>query len=129
VIVRLEGGVGWEEDGEIVAAAELERDGDRLVIRSLTAERPGADESLMRTLAEMANVTELVAPGDEPVYRLCGFEERDGCWTLPLDTTPMPTRAFRLSELEAAVRAAWSAETADNPEKWHRTTRLENTET
>jgi hypothetical protein len=104
VIVPIEGGAAWEEDGEVVATALLERDGDRLLVRSLSETRPGAEQKLVTALADMANASVLVGP--------------DEAWTLPLDSTPAPHETFTLAELEAAVRSAWSAETADEPETW-----------
>jgi hypothetical protein len=117
-IVPLDGGAAWEIDGEIAAAATFERDGDRLMIRTLSDRQEGAGEALVRALAETANVAELVAPDGDKTYRLCGFRERNGEWTLPLDAAPAPSRAFTLTELEGAIRGAWSADTADEPETW-----------
>jgi hypothetical protein len=114
--------IGWEEDSEVIGSAVVARDGDRLVITSLKADRPDVAESLLRALAEGASADEIVgADGDAAAYRACGFgKQNDGTWRLVLDASPDSEAAptFTLTELESAVRQAWSAETADNPDAW-----------
>jgi len=93
--------VGWEEDGEVVATLALERRGDDVVIREGT----GSVAELIDAVAARANAKRLVAA--------------DGSWERALADEPgTNVGATTLTELEAAIRAAWSLETSDDPDEW-----------
>lgn len=92
----------------------------------------GVGRAFIDALAEVANAPRLVAEVDEEAvdfYRACGFEvetagsrgddARFRCIrTLSAAPAAEPTRALTLAEIEQAVAAAWSAETADDPTAW-----------
>ena len=129
--------VGWEVAGTLLACAWLSRSANGDVeLRSLSvapaARDARAGHSLVEALAEIVNAQRLVAETDAEgagFYRSCAFEveragEREGSprfrCTRSLDATPGVELAepLGLAELEHAIRAAWSAETADDPAGW-----------
>jgi hypothetical protein len=129
--------VGWEVAGTLLACAWLSRtaDGDvELHALSVTADARDArtGQALVEALAEIVNAQRLVAETDAEgagFFRTCAFEvepagERDGSprfhCARSLDATPGAElrEPLGLAELEEAMRAAWSAETADDPVSW-----------
>ena len=107
--------VGWQRDGEVVARVRLERDGDDLRIAELEGDAGELFEALVRGAT---SATRLL--GDDPGLAAYGFEERAGRWVR--DLTPLPdadaARAVTLAELEQAIRASWTREISEEPDKW-----------
>jgi hypothetical protein len=129
--------VGWEVAGALLACAWLSRSADGDVeLRSLSVAPSAGDaragEALVDALAEIVNAHRLVAETDAEgagFYRACAFAvepagEREGSprfrCTRILDATPGAALAepVGLAALEEAIRTAWSAETAEDPDGW-----------
>lgn len=104
--------VGWSVDGTVVASARLERDGDEL--RVVETEYSNLDDlrELFDALAAAATAPRLV--GSDPVLVECGFSNG----VRELAPVAAPTRVVTLADLEAAIRASWSAETSCEPDGW-----------
>jgi GNAT superfamily N-acetyltransferase len=122
--------VGYDVDGDVVACAGVEHDGDDILVRSVAvaADRRGRGlgRALVDALGDVATARRLVAETDEDAvgfYRRCGFaveeiEPKGGrarfrC-SRGVDAQAAPpahVRAFTLRELEDAIRAAWGRET------------------
>jgi hypothetical protein len=96
--------LGWEVGGEIVARLAIQRDGQRLIVRDLE----GAIEPLLDAVAGVATDATAVVDGDGRVLREVA----------PRPASPDSTRPLTLAELDAAVRSAWSRETAEDSELW-----------
>jgi GNAT superfamily N-acetyltransferase len=124
--------VGWEADGELVGCIGLTRD-ERcgLVLRSVAVaagrQGQGIGRAMVDALADVATTDRLIAESDaESVgfFEQCGFTVepagpgRFSC-TRSIDPTPAPSEpAITLTELERAIRSAWSAETSADPDEW-----------
>jgi hypothetical protein len=96
--------LGWEHDGVLHGRMVVERDGDTFVIRGVE----GDTDALVDALAEVATDASTIVDEDGRVLRL-------------LEPKPAPaeaTAAITLADIEAAVRAAWSLETAEDPSLW-----------
>ena len=125
---------GWDEDGEIAAACGVHRiDAEELRLRSVAVapdrRRRGIGRALVGALAAAATARRLVAETDadgSAFYERCGFEVTsvgDGRFRCVRSIAPTPasasqTAAFTLAELEDAVRAAFAADTTDEPGRW-----------
>lgn len=118
---------GWGENDRLLAAAALGRDStaDAVRIHVLAAlERPDARPLLLNALAEVVNAAVLVAEAaaDElPVYEASGFscEPSTGACTRLLDASVFRgTSTLTLAGLQAAIEAAWCAETSASPDTW-----------
>lgn len=96
--------LGWEANGRIVARIVVERDGDSLVLLS----REGDAEDLLDALAGVATDAAAVVDEAGAVLRRVA----------PEAAPEATTSALTLGELETAVRAAWSRETAESPDAW-----------
>jgi hypothetical protein len=129
--------VGWEVAGMLLACAWLSRteDGDvelGSVVVAPDARGTGVGRALVEALAEVLNAQRLMAETDGEgagFYRTCGFEvepagQRDGISrfrcvrSLDASAGTVLAQSFTLSQLEDAIRAAWSAETAEDPAAW-----------
>ena len=100
--------VGWSVDGTVVASARTERDGEDMRVVETSGELPALRE-FFDALAAVVTAPRLVASDSALVE--CGFV--DG--VRELAPVAAPTRVFTLGELEAAIRASWSAETSCEP--------------
>jgi hypothetical protein len=96
--------LGWDEEGAIVARILVERDGDTLVVR----ESSGDAGRLIDELALVATNASSVVDASGRVLRAVAARA----------AAPEATAALTLPELDAAVRAAWSRETAEDPSLW-----------
>jgi hypothetical protein len=96
--------LGWEENGDVVARIAVERNGRKLVVRDVQ----GAAEPLIDALADVATDADAIVDCDGVVLRRLS----------PEAAPPEETAAFSLGDIEAAVRAAWSRETAEDPDLW-----------
>jgi hypothetical protein len=96
--------LGWEHEGEVAARIVVERDGDTIVIRDVE----GDTGALIDALAEVATDASTIVDEDGLVLRLL----------VPKPAPVEATAAITLADLEAAVRAAWSLETAEDPSLW-----------
>jgi predicted GNAT family acetyltransferase len=121
--------IGWEEEGDLVACAAVERTGpDEIALRSIVvaAERRGRGygRALVDAIADVATSRRLVAdcdPGARPFLERCAFVVDEGRCVRELGAAAAPAEhiaAMTLAELEDAVRAAWGADTTDEPERW-----------
>jgi hypothetical protein len=96
--------LGWELDGEIVARLTVERDGETLVVRDVE----GPAERLIDAVANVATDAKAIVDRDGRVLRNVA----------PQTASAAATRAVTLADVEAAVRSAWSRETAEDPALW-----------
>ena len=121
--------IGWEELGDLVACAAVERVGpDEIALRSIVVapERRGRGYGrvLVDAIADTATSLRLVAECDSGARQFlerCGFVLREGRCVRELRTETVPAQrvgASTLGELEDAVRASWGADTTDEPERW-----------
>jgi predicted N-acetyltransferase YhbS len=121
--------IGWEDAGELVGVAGVERiDGDEVALRAVAVTAPhrrrGVGRELVSAIVSAASARRVVADvpaGCEDFYERCGFavDAAAGAATLEIALEPAPPEAVSaatLSELEAAIRASWGADTADDPE-------------
>jgi hypothetical protein len=111
--------VGWRTDDRISASLKLERAGDDIAIASLEYDDLAAAQELMDAVANVVTAPRIV--GDDDMLEHCGFQRDGQHWIRELAVEPAPdelTRAVTLTQLEAAIRASWSAETSDRPESW-----------
>lgn len=96
--------LGWEHDGEIVARLVVERDGDTMVVRDVE----GKAEALIDALADVTTDASAIVDEDGRPLRTLA----------PQAAAPEAVAAITLADLDAAVRAAWSRETAEDPPVW-----------
>jgi hypothetical protein len=96
--------LGWEVDGEIVGRIVVERDADAIAVRA----REGDVEPLLDALAGVATGASTVVDEEGNVLRSVAVQ------AAPAEAVA----AITLAELESAVRAAWSRETAEDTELW-----------
>lgn len=96
--------LAWEVDGEIVARLAAERDGERFVVRDVE----GDADALIDALAGVATETTEIVDERGRLLRSVAPEAAPAA----------ATAAITLADLDAAVRAAWSRETAEHPEAW-----------
>jgi hypothetical protein len=119
--------IGWsDEAGELVGGVAVARAGsDDLALLELAVPEDRAP-AMLADLEVVVTAQRLVAETDQArqsVYAACGFETEtlaDGrvrC-TKALDVAPVAAPARTLAEVEAAIRAAWSRETSDDPDEW-----------
>jgi hypothetical protein len=99
--------LGWEQDGEIVARVAVEREGDSLAIRSRAGDDVHA-ETLIDAVAGVATDASAIVDEDGRVVRMLA----------PVPAGAEEVAAITLADLDTAVRAAWSRETAEDPEVW-----------
>jgi hypothetical protein len=97
-------GDGWF--GNDNARARLRRDGESVVVEALDAEDVAAGEVLLDELAGAVTSVSQILDEQGSVLREVAVAPVDG---------PAP---ITLARLEEAVRAAWSADTSDDPENW-----------
>ena len=115
--------------GELVGCVAVERSGaDELEVRALTVPDDEA-AALLDALSNVVTAERLLAETDETgaaVYTRAGFtaeplpEGRFRC-IREIDAAPasvVAVAATTLATLEAAIRAAWSRETSDDPDEW-----------
>jgi hypothetical protein len=122
--------IGWSRDDRLVACAAVERTSeDEVAIRALAAHAEPDARALLDELARVATCERLVADvgaGESEVYRQSGFMldagggDRVRCTRVLEEPAAQADalRSFTLSELEAAIRAAWGRETSDDPDEW-----------
>jgi hypothetical protein len=96
--------LGWEVEGEIVARIVVERQEDFMAVR----ERHGDVELLLDALAGVATEASAVVDEEGRVVRSLA----------PQAAPAESVAAITLGALDAAVRAAWSRETAEDPAVW-----------
>jgi hypothetical protein len=114
-----DGHVGWDAGAGVVASVRLEREGDDLVIASLEYDDITAARELVDAVVRAATTLRIV--GDDVILGELGFEPAAGRWTREVVVEAAAeehTHAITLGDLEAAIRASWSAETSDVPERW-----------
>jgi hypothetical protein len=111
--------VGWDAGAGVVASLRFDRDGDDLVLVALECDDTAAMRELVDAVAEVATAPRIV--GNDARLAELGFVSEDGRWARDVVAQPAPpdaTHAITLGELEAAIRASWSAETCDRPDEW-----------
>jgi hypothetical protein len=111
--------VAWETGDGIAASLKLDCDGDELAIASLEYDDAASARNLVDAVVAVITAPRIV--GTDGVLEHCGFVRDGGRWVRELVVEPAPeelTRAVTLSQLEAAIRASWSAETSDVPGSW-----------
>jgi hypothetical protein len=111
--------VGWQTNDGVSASLKLKREGDDVAIASIEYDDPASARELVNAVADVITAPRIV--GGDDVLEHCGFESDGGRWVRELTVEAAPdelTRAVTLSQLEAAIRASWSAETSDRPESW-----------
>jgi hypothetical protein len=122
--------IGWNDDaGELVGCVAVERAGpDDLSLLELTVPDEHAP-AMLAALADVVTAQRLVAETDEvgaEVYARCGFAGEplpDGrvrvTRTVDVEAaTDQAVAASTLTEIEAAIRAAWGRDTSDDPDEW-----------
>jgi hypothetical protein len=98
--------VGWEENGELVGSARLQRvDDDTVELVDLRGE---AAAEIVAGVADRVAAARLVVRGTGGYYEVA---------IEPVVVSEEP-RPRTLAELEAAIAAAWCAETAERPDLW-----------
>lgn len=114
--------IGWSRDDRLVACAAVERaDDDELAVRAIAADEDADVDRLLDAIAGVATAARLVADVELSIARRCGFVEVDGRLVRELATRPArdeSVTAVTLHEFEAAIRAAWSRDTSDDPDEW-----------
>ncbi len=123
--------IGWEVDGELVGCVAVARDERDAVLCSVVVapgrRGQGIGRAMVDALADVATAERLVAEADSGsvgFFERCGFTVEsagngDFRCTRAIEVTPAAAeRAFTLAEVERAIEAAWSAETADDPREW-----------
>ncbi len=130
--------VGWEDDGEIVGCAGVQRiSSSEIRIRSVAVvpERRGRGigRALLAALVDVSSACRLVAETNEDAagfHSRCGFsvEEiqpkrgraRFQCSRIieALPAPPRAVRAFTFADLESAIRESWGRDTSDDPDEW-----------
>jgi hypothetical protein len=111
--------LGWQRNDGVSASLKLERAGDDVAIASIEYDDPASARELVNAVADVMTAPRIV--GGDDVLEHCGFERDGGRWVRELTVEAAPdelTRAVTLTQLEAAIRAAWSAETSDRPDSW-----------
>jgi hypothetical protein len=111
--------VGWKTDEGVAATVRMERDGEGLRIVEATYDDVVDLSRLLDAVAEVATAP-WIAGGDDALGA-CGFGRRSGDWVRelrPVTASAERTGATTLGALEAAIRAAWSAETCCDPAGW-----------
>jgi hypothetical protein len=111
--------LGWQTNDGVSASVKLEREGDDIVIVSIEYDDPASARKLVDAVVDVMTARRIV--GGDDVLEHCGFESDGQRWIRALTVEAAPdelTRAVTLAQLEAAIRAAWSAETSDGPESW-----------
>jgi hypothetical protein len=111
--------LGWQTDDRVLASAKFEREGDEVAITSIEFDAPASARELVTAVADVLTASRIV--GSDQVLEQCGFERDGSRWFRAIDVEPAPgdvTRAVTLSQLEQAIREAWSAETSDRPGSW-----------
>jgi hypothetical protein len=111
--------VGWQTDDGVSASLKLERVGDDIAIASIEYDDPAEARKLVDAVTTVLTAPRIV--GDDDVLEHCGFERDGRRWRRELAVEAAPderTRAVTLTQLEAAIRASWSAETSDRPDSW-----------
>jgi hypothetical protein len=111
--------LGWQTNDGVSASVKLERAGDDVAIASIEYDDPASARELVNAVADVMTAPRIV--GGDDVLEHCGFERDGGRWVRELTVEAAPdelTRAVTLTQLEAAIRAAWSAETSDRPDSW-----------
>jgi len=110
--------VGWREAGAVVATGRFARAGEELVVEELEYEHVDALRALLRAVVASATDTVRVV-GTAPVLGECDFGTEDDRFVRAVTVAPVRSaRAVTLGDLEAAIRASWSAETSDAPDRW-----------
>jgi hypothetical protein len=122
--------IGWNDDaGELVGCVAVERAGpDDLSLLELTVPDEHAP-AMLAALADVVTAQRLVAETDgagAEVYARCGFAGEplpDGRlrFTRTIDVEAAADQAVAastLTEIEAAIRAAWGRDTSDDPDEW-----------
>src|SRR4051812_38956419 len=95
--------IGWTVEGETVARATVRRlSPDEVIVESVDVEPgapPGLQREVLEALADAATATHI--------------RTADGSWSRDLTVEPDPdASAFTLTQLEDAIRSAWSRETS-----------------
>ena len=110
--------VGWREAGTITATARLARASEELVVEEVDYESlEGLRALFASVVASATDATRVV--GTAPVLGECGFAPDDDRFVREITVVPVRSeRPVTLNELEAAIRASWSAETSDLPDRW-----------
>lgn len=119
-LVRVaDGHVGWSRDGELAASVHIEREAGEFVLHDLEADDDAAARELLDALAAAATGLPRIV-GADPALSAHGFEERDGRWVRELAVAPDDDAAsfVTLTDLEAAIRASWTRETSEEPDRW-----------
>lgn len=114
-----DGHVGWDAGTGVVASVQLDREGEDLVVRAIECDDVEALRELVDAVVEVATAPRIV--GDDERLAELGFARTNGRWARDVVVQPAPpgaTHATTLVELEAAIRASWSADTCDRPDEW-----------
>jgi GNAT superfamily N-acetyltransferase len=129
--------IGWEQDGDLVACAAVERDERDLVLRALAVADDkrgrGIGRSLLDAVTGVATARRLVAETDDASV---GFLQRCGFSVEELEprgdgarfrcvraiegrpAAPDKVQSITLGDLEAAIRSSWERDTSDDPDEW-----------
>jgi aspartyl-tRNA(Asn)/glutamyl-tRNA(Gln) amidotransferase subunit B len=111
--------LGWQTNDGVSASLKLERAGDDVAIASIQYDDPASARELVNAVADVMTAPRIV--GGDDVLEHCGFERDGGRWVRELTVEAAPdelTWAVTLTQLETAIRTAWSAETSDRPDSW-----------
>jgi hypothetical protein len=111
--------VGWQTGDRVVVSAKFDREGDDVAITLTEFDDPASVRDFVNAVADVLTASRIV--GSDEVLEHCGFESEGSRWVRAIEVEPAPrdvTRAVTLSQLEHAIRAAWSAETSDRPDSW-----------
>jgi GNAT superfamily N-acetyltransferase len=122
--------VGWSVDDELVAGVGIERSGAREIeLHSLFVldgfRRRGIGRSLVDAVVSGSPVERfrvVCGPDAAGFFERCGFVRTEGGAlvrdVVPEAAAPDAVSAITLTELEAAIRAAWGRDTSADPDEW-----------